>query len=482
MYLRFFKFRKPPFHITPDPEFLFLSPSHKETSASILYGIAARKGFIAITGEVGVGKTTIVRSYLDRTDSRKTRIAYIFNPALSFQKLLKQVLLELGIPITDDEPSELVNSLHHYLIKEYKNDRNVVLIIDEAQNMPIETLEHIRMFSNLETSRDKLIQIILVGQPEFESMLNLPELRQLKQRIAIHSRMGPLSPSESLAYIQHRLTKASAFYNPVFTEDALKEIVKEAKGIQRTINVISDNALITAFGYQQNPVDSKIIKEVIADLHGVKPAVPLRWRASFAVSLMVIVALLFFLFSDSLNHNETSPVAAGGGVQEFQALRSGLIPKEISPFAAGPPAGTESVKPAEQEISAEPEQEVIEQQALEKSLHTSDTDQGAPSGPVIETAEAPKPETNISETYIEPEKIPAAAESVQIVQKPGPTVRIVKRGDWVFRLLLNVYGRLDEPLVKNFKDLNPQIRNLNRINIGDAVLLPVVEGSRPASN
>ena len=223
MYLRFFKFRKHPFHITPDPEFLFLGPSHKEASASISHGIGARKGFIAVTGEVGVGKTTIVRSYLDGLIPARRGSVYIFNAALSFRKLLKQISLELGIPITDEEPSELVNSLHHYLIQEYKNDRNVVLIIDEAQNMPIETLEHLRMLSNLETSRDKLIQIILVGQTEFESILDLPELRQLKQRIAIRYRIGPLSSEESLAYIQHRLTKASGFDNPVFTKGALKQ-------------------------------------------------------------------------------------------------------------------------------------------------------------------------------------------------------------------------------------------------------------------
>ncbi len=453
MYLRFFRFRKNPFHITPDPEFLFLAPSHKEAFASIFHGIGARKGFIAITGEVGVGKTTIVRAYLEGTNPKRTRIVYICNAALSFQKLLKQISLELGIPITDEEPSELVNSLHHYLIEEYKNDRNVVLIIDEAQNMPIETLEHLRVLSNLETSRDKLIQIILVGQPEFESILNFPELRQLKHRIAIRCRIDPLSSDESLAYIQHRLSKASSFYNPVFTKGALKEIVKAANGIQRTINVISDNALITAFGYQQNPVDSKIIKEVIADLHGTKPEVSVRWRTSVAVSLMLISALLIFFVRDSLNPNEISPVAAGGGVEEFHTSRSGLIPKEA-----------------------------IEQKAPEESLHTSDTDQSALSARVIGTVEAPKPGTNISETYMEAEKIPSAAGSVQIVQKPGPTVRIVKRGDSIFRLLLDVYGRLDEPLVKSFKDLNPQIHDLNRVQRGDAILLPVVEGPRPALN
>jgi general secretion pathway protein A len=481
MYLKFFKFQKNPFHITPDPEFLFLSPSHKEASASIFYGIGARKGFIAITGEVGVGKTTILRSYLEGTDSEKTRIVYIFNAALSFQKLLKQIVLELGIPITDEEPSELVNSLHLYLIEEYKHDRNVVLIIDEAQNMPIETLEHLRMLSNLETSQDKLIQIILVGQPEFDRLLNLPELRQLKQRIAIRCRIDPLSSDESLAYIQHRLTRASSFHNAVFTKGALKEIVKEAKGIPRIINVIGDNALITAFGYDQNPVDSKIIKEVIADLHGRDPAVPVRWRTAVAVSLVVIAALLLFFFRNSLVH------------------------KEITTVAAGPPARTESVNPAEPERSAEPKQEAIEQKVLEKSLPASDADQNAPSAPVIETAGEPKPETNISETYIEakqtpvaakaakPEanisetyieakRTPVAAEPVQIVQKPAPTLRIVKQGDEIFKILVDVYGRLDEPLVKSFKDLNPQIQDINRVKIGDEILLPVMEGYRPASD
>src|SRR5208337_2709925 len=244
MYLDFFKFKKNPFHITPDPDFLFLSPSHKEASASILYGIEQQKGFVAITGEVGVGKTTILRSYLEGADPERIRVVYIFNAALSFEKLLNQIVSELGVPAVDEDPSQLVDSLFHYLIDEYKNDRNVVLIIDEAQNMPVETLERLRMLSNLETSKDKLLQIILVGQPEFEQKLNLPELRQLKQRMAIRCRIDALTHDESLAYIQHRLMKASLFHNPVFTKDALKRIVKEANGIPRIINVLCDNALV----------------------------------------------------------------------------------------------------------------------------------------------------------------------------------------------------------------------------------------------
>ena len=301
MYLDFFKFKKNPFHITPDPDFLFLSPSHKEASASILYGIEQRKGFVAITGEVGVGKTTILRSYLEGADPERIRIVYIFNAALSFEKLLEQIVSELGVPAVDEDPSQLVDSLFHYLIDEYKNDRDVVLIIDEAQNMPVETLERLRMLSNLETSKDKLLQIILVGQPEFEQKLDLPELRQLKQRMAIRCRIDALTHDESLAYIQHRLMKASLFHNPVFTKDALKLIVKEARGIPRIINVVCDNALITAFGYERNPVDAKIIKEVIKDLRGVQPRISLRWEfVSFPalvgfLGLIVLASIAIFM-------------------------------------------------------------------------------------------------------------------------------------------------------------------------------------------
>ena len=208
-----------------------------------------------MTGEVGVGKTTILRSYLEGTDSEKIRIVYVFNAAMSFDKLLKQIAGELGILALDKDPSDLVESLLRYLIDQYKNDRNVVLIIDEAQNMPVDTLERLRMLSNLETSKDKLLQIILVGQPEFEDKLNLPELRQIRQRVAIRCRIDPLSTEESFAYIQHRLMRASSFHNPVFTGGALKRIVKEADGIPRVINVLCDNALVTAFGYQRKPVD-----------------------------------------------------------------------------------------------------------------------------------------------------------------------------------------------------------------------------------
>jgi general secretion pathway protein A len=277
MYLDFFKFRENPFHITPDPDFLFLSPSHNKAFSLISQGIEQRRGLVTVTGEVGVGKTTILRSYLEGTEPTRIGVVYIFNAALSFGKLIKQIVLELGIPADDKDLQDLIDSLFLYLSDEYKNDRKVVLIIDEAQNLPVETLARFQILSNWETSQGKLLQVILVGQPEFENKLNLPELRALKQRIASSCRIDTLRPDESLAYIKHRLMKVSSFHNPVFTRDGLKRIVKEARGIPRIINVVCDNALFTAFRHQRNPVDGKIIKEVIKDLRGSQPEIHPHW-------------------------------------------------------------------------------------------------------------------------------------------------------------------------------------------------------------
>lgn len=309
MYASYYKLQKEPFHITPDPEFLFLSPSHKEALGSIIYGVGHKKGFVQITGEVGVGKTTILRSYLETVDRGGLKIIYIFNSNVSFQCLLKTILRELEIPDLTDEVVEMVNQLHFRLIEEYKKGITVVLIIDEAQNMPVETLENIRMLSNLETSTDKLIQIIFSGQPEFEKKLERRELRQLKQRIAVKATILPLSEKESRDYILHRLTKVGSGTATLFTDGALRRIVKEAHGIPRLINILCENAFITAMGYREGRVTSKIAKEVIADFAGKRETSILKTVFASLVAVLVVLAVLL-MYTQSNRQGSTAAKTA----------------------------------------------------------------------------------------------------------------------------------------------------------------------------
>jgi len=259
----------------------------------MIYAIEKKKGFAAISGGVGVGKTTILRSYLERMDHAHLKLIYIFNPNIPFKSLVAVILQELGAkPVTYDI-ADMVHQLHLVLIDEYAVGRDVVLVIDEVQNMPIETLENLRMLSNLETSTDKLVQIILIGQTEFDKMLNRHELRQLKQRIALRATINPLSPAESLAYIKHRLSKAGLKEGQVysiFSRGALQLIIKQAKGIPRMINILCDNALITGFGLQEYPITPKTVKEAISDLDGRQKDLSFIWQCA------ALAALLFLFF------------------------------------------------------------------------------------------------------------------------------------------------------------------------------------------
>ncbi|MFB3926923.1 MAG: AAA family ATPase, partial [Syntrophales bacterium] len=308
MYLNFYNFKKEPFHITPDPDFLFLSKSHKEALGSIIYGIEKRKGFVAITGAVGVGKTTILRSYLEKADKEKIKSIYIFNPSVSFKSLLKTIHQELEIETRTDDVHEMVDQLHRSLIEEFKNGHNVVLVIDEAQNIPIATLENLRMLSNLETSKEKLIQMVLIGQPEFEQMLKKHSLRQINQRIAIRSVILPLTPKESSAYIHHRLAKVTSDGERVFTRSAVRKIVKAAHGVPRTLNILCDNALITGYGSQKKPVTARMVREVLSDISGGKKTSILKWRyASVPLFAMAAAVFWFSLYEEPMKKEQPPP-------------------------------------------------------------------------------------------------------------------------------------------------------------------------------
>lgn len=290
MYLNFYNLDKEPFQITPDPAFLYLSNVHKEALASIIYGVEKRKGFILITGAVGVGKTTILRAYLEKAEAQHLKTIYLFNANISYRNLLKYIFAELNITPQSNEVSDLVNQLHQRLLYDYREGRNILLVIDEAQNMPVDTLENLRMLSNFETDTEKLIQIVFCAQSEFEKTLSLDELKQLKQRIAVKATISPLTRAEGITYIHHRLKTAGDKDCIIFTNGALKQIVQASRGIPRVINVLCDNSLITAFGYGKKRVGSGIVREITQDF-GLEN--PLYVRCGVCL-LMLLIAAAFF--------------------------------------------------------------------------------------------------------------------------------------------------------------------------------------------
>jgi type II secretory pathway predicted ATPase ExeA len=261
----FFGFSENPFNATPDPKYLFLTESHQEALASMTYGIQEKKGFVCISGEIGTGKTTLIRHLLN-TLSPSIRTVFIYHTLVSFEELLKEIVLELELPLGDQSKTHLIRQLNDYLIQRLSRDETLVLFIDEAQHLSQEVLEGLRLLSNLETERSKLLQMVLVGQVELEEKLNAPELRQFKQRIGIWRHLKPLAEQESRKYIQHRLEVVGSRLEKVFTPGAVSLICQYAGGIPRTINILCDNAFLIGYALSKKKIDGKIIKEVLGDM------------------------------------------------------------------------------------------------------------------------------------------------------------------------------------------------------------------------
>lgn len=246
MYTAHYGLREKPFSLTPDPRYLFLSASHREALAHVLYGIDQGEGFISVTGEVGTGKTTLCRTLIDRL-TPETELAYLFNPALDPDELLRAICLEFDLKAVGGTRAELLDRLNGFLLKANQRGRRVLLIVDEAQNLSTETLEQMRLISNLETSRSKLIQIVLFGQPELDVKLDSQELRQLCQRISVRWRLGQLSEAEARDYVLHRCRVAASDERPLFTAGALRQIRRRAGGIPRLVNLLADRSLLAGY-------------------------------------------------------------------------------------------------------------------------------------------------------------------------------------------------------------------------------------------
>ena len=300
MYETFYGLKENPFNVTPNPDYLYLGESHREALAQLLYGVREKKGFIVITGEVGTGKTTLLHYLLEKLDGNNhTKTAFLFNPKLTVNDFIQYILRDLGVRVQGQTKGEYLHHLHRYLLNAYRRDERVVLIVDEAQGLKSELLEEIRLLSNLETSRSKLLQIVLVGQPELDRILSQPEFRQLRQRINLRFQLSPLSFKETKEYIEKRLRIAGAT-EPIFTERAIKEIYRRSGGIPRLINILCDNALLNGFALDQKVVDEKSVREVSTDLHlNPQPRSIGRWIL-LSIGVLITTIVLTFLFQTGI--------------------------------------------------------------------------------------------------------------------------------------------------------------------------------------
>ncbi len=267
MYEQFFGLKEKPFNVTADPAFLFFSRRHKEAFSHLIYGIKERKGFLEITGEIGTGKTTLCKALLNSLD-KDVKSALILNPDLSKFQLLKTILQDLEVAFEKKSGFSLLAKLNEFLIQQLSQGSNVVLIIDEAQNLKTSTLEQIRLLSNLETEKEKLLQIVLVGQPELRDKLKSPKLTQLRQRISVRYHILPLDRDEIVRYIEHRLSVAGSANSVKFTKEAIEEIYKYSQGIPRLINILCDKALLAAYVAETKSIPQELIIKCIEELEG----------------------------------------------------------------------------------------------------------------------------------------------------------------------------------------------------------------------
>ena len=355
MYNGFFGFREKPFKLVPNPEFLFLGRSHEEALAHLTYAVSQGDGFVEITGEVGTGKTTLCRVFLENLD-KDVEAAFIFNPKLDSVQLLKAIHMELSIPLADEDPVSLTNSLNEFLLEKKAQGKSVLLLIDEAQNLGQETLEQIRLLSNLETTRSKLLQIILVGQPELCDILDAYEMRQLRQRINLSCHILPLTRKETHDYISHRVNVALRKPETLFTPRAVDLIYAYSRGIPRLINIACDRSLLSAYSLDRKKVTPHIIRIAIRELDTRKAA-----RAGYGSFFRKTAGIVFSLLLAAV---------------VLLAIIKG-IPLEWK--SGSPPVNPIAVKPDIPEI--------LEAPAPSKSLPPEPVSSPAP---VIEKAEAKK--------------------------------------------------------------------------------------------
>jgi general secretion pathway protein A len=483
MYAQFYGLRESPFALTPDPRYLFMSEPHKEALASAVYGVQERKGFVLILGEVGTGKTTLIRHLLGRFGPN-IRSVFVFNPAVSFTELLQLMLRDLELPCPSMRRVEMIDTLNDYLLKEAAAGRYVVIIIDEAQHLSPTVLEEVRMLSNLETARGKLIQILLVGQPELGEKLGRPELRQLRQRISLVAELKPLSYEDTVQYITHRLEVAGREGGGVFSRRALRTIYRASGGIPRLVNVICDKALVLGYGAEAPVIKAKIIREVLKDWQPFqRPATPTarprartraRRRVTASRPLRKIAAAV------ALGLAGAALIALVAGQKDgaiWSRIRSGFVPAGASGTVVS------SARPA----VAAPVQAPSQDRAPAPPLPTAPAALGH--GFVTPPASGTPPELpprsdvraqpRVETPGVSASLAPPAGDASRTGPAAAPSLAtrevVVASGDVFSNLVAKNYGRAELTLLDHVKSANPEIVSIDELRTGQRLRLPAYE-------
>ncbi len=385
MYTSFFGLNEPPFSITPDPRYLFMSERHGEALAHLVYGVTESGGFVQLTGEVGTGKTTLVRTLLEDRMPDNADVAVVLNPQLSAIEFLATICEELGIADDVDKSSSkaLIDALNHHLLLAHSDGRRTILIVDEAQNLQRDVLEQVRLLTNLETSKQKLLQIILIGQPELRELLARNDLRQLAQRITGRYHLEPLSREETASYIEHRLRVAGAL-GEVFDAGAKREIFRLTQGVPRLVNVICDRALLGAYSKESRRVNRTLVRRAAAEISGEAYEAPwVRWAspAMISVGALLVAAGAWSVYSNQAQVSEYPAVPASEApVAEDRLPSTEMQPSGIDASAEPAPADA-TVAPVEASVEApaelapptEPEPSLDDQLAVASDLTNFDT-------------------------------------------------------------------------------------------------------------
>ena len=452
-YNSYFGFSVSPFSVTPDPSFFYPSPVYQEAYANLQYGIEAKKGFIVIAGEVGTGKTTLLRKLMRDNLEGTIETAFVFNTDLDFTELLQLIHEDLGLGITDANKVKLLLELNRYLITQVKQSHIVSVLVDEAQNLSDDALEGLRLLSNLETDEEKLIQIVLMGQPELLAKLDQPTLRQLKQRVALQCRLFPLTRSEVGSYIEFRLRTAGYTGNDLFSRGAVRQITIYSRGIPRLVNILCDNGLLTAYARNRKNVSAKIIEEVVSDLRlgleeqstqaEIAPAItPTKPKPAITPTKPEPAAIHYT--AKDIPPAQILSFTSCLGFVGHKLRRILKVPLQSLAVILGLVALASLISPKNYFETAR------------RNLH--------------EWVLLVKDQEPVPQQLVKDQEPQEANAKVEI--EPENQRVIIPRGSSIYKIASETYGANTALGVDLIKEFNPEIKDLNRVFVGQALLLP----------